>query len=112
VRFDELDSARARELFDSFVKAWNRGKLAPHLYKGLHRAQVAPGALSTHKWKFRLDGAEAAALQEAREEVMDSSETRDAALLAAKPDERRGGRDGDRPGDRDRDRDRDYRERR
>ncbi|KAK8971410.1 hypothetical protein KSP40_PGU014912 [Platanthera guangdongensis] len=46
--FSDLSSEAARDLFSSFVKAWNRHKLQPQYYKG-----IAGAPRTAHNWKIK-----------------------------------------------------------
>ncbi|KAJ4965584.1 hypothetical protein NE237_017433 [Protea cynaroides] len=48
--FSDLSSDAARELFQRFVKDWNRQKLASQYYEG-----IASGPRSRHDWKITLE---------------------------------------------------------
>ncbi|KAM7250118.1 hypothetical protein ACFE04_022001 [Oxalis oulophora] len=48
VFFSELSSESAREMFSSFMKAWNRKKLESRYYEG-----IVSGPRSSHNWKIK-----------------------------------------------------------
>lgn len=50
IYFSDLTSEKAREIFISFVKEWNKGNLQPHYYKG-----ISTGPRTAHKWEIKHD---------------------------------------------------------
>lgn len=48
VFFSDLSSESAREMFSSFVKAWNNQTLESRYYEG-----IVTGPRSAHKWKIK-----------------------------------------------------------
>lgn len=47
--FSDLSSESARDLFEKFVKTWNKGKLPSQYYEGITR-----GPRSAHKWNIKV----------------------------------------------------------
>ncbi|XP_042395713.1 style cell-cycle inhibitor 1-A-like [Zingiber officinale] len=50
IYFSDLTSDKAREIFISFVKEWNKGNLQPQYYKG-----ISTGPRTAHNWKIKHD---------------------------------------------------------
>ncbi|WOL03369.1 hypothetical protein Cni_G12089 [Canna indica] len=48
--FSDLSSDAARELFSTFVKAWNSQNLQPQYYEG-----ITTGPRTAHNWKIKRD---------------------------------------------------------
>ncbi|KAG0471524.1 hypothetical protein HPP92_016070 [Vanilla planifolia] len=48
IYFSDLSSEAARELFSSFIKAWNSHKLQPRYYEG-----IASAPRTSHNWKIK-----------------------------------------------------------
>uniref|UniRef100_A0A0D9VCP2 Uncharacterized protein n=1 Tax=Leersia perrieri TaxID=77586 RepID=A0A0D9VCP2_9ORYZ len=46
--FSDLSSESARELFEKFVKTWNKGKLPSQYYEG-----ISSGPRSAHRWNIK-----------------------------------------------------------
>uniref|UniRef100_A0A0D3GI94 Uncharacterized protein n=1 Tax=Oryza barthii TaxID=65489 RepID=A0A0D3GI94_9ORYZ len=46
--FSDLSSESARDLFEKFVKTWNKGKLPSQYYEGITR-----GPRSAHRWNIK-----------------------------------------------------------
>ncbi|KAH0453570.1 hypothetical protein IEQ34_017894 [Dendrobium chrysotoxum] len=50
IYFSDLSSEAARDLFSSFIKAWNKQKLQPWYYEG-----IASAPRTAHNWKIKHD---------------------------------------------------------
>ncbi|CAN0165894.1 unnamed protein product [Scytosiphon promiscuus] len=75
--FEDLTSEESHELFEKFVKDWNRGKLDPHFYEGrLPEDLVARTKKTQHKWGFvnRLTERDQMQLELANDSVHSSTE--------------------------------------
>ena len=47
--FSDLSLESARDLFEKFVKTWNKGKLPSQYYEGITR-----GPRSAHRWNIKV----------------------------------------------------------
>eukprot|EP00904_Undaria_pinnatifida_P004485 jgi/Undpi1/14037/HiC_scaffold_9.g03688.m1 len=75
--FEDLTSTESHELFEKFVKDWNRGKLDPMFYEGrLPEELVARTRKTQHKWGFvnKLSGRDQLQLELANDSVHSSTE--------------------------------------
>ncbi|CAM9441771.1 unnamed protein product [Ectocarpus sp. 12 AP-2014] len=75
--FEDLTSDESHELFDKFIKDWNRGKLDPHFYEGrLPDELIARTKKTQHKWGFvnRLSDRDQMQLELANDSVHSSTE--------------------------------------
>lgn len=47
-----LNTDKARAMFSSFVKAWNKGKLNARYYDGIEPTSISSTSRSDHRWSF------------------------------------------------------------
>ena len=52
LHLDELESDKARKLFDNFCSEWNDGRLPAVYYKGVDSSALSGDVLTRHKWGF------------------------------------------------------------
>eukprot|EP00301_Raphidiophrys_heterophryoidea_P004769 c12048_g1_i3.p1 GENE.c12048_g1_i3~~c12048_g1_i3.p1 ORF type:complete len:566 (-),score=105.06 c12048_g1_i3:454-2073(-) len=67
--FDKLSKSRAKKYFKKFIKKWNKGKLDIKFYKGIHSTQLEGALKSSHKWNFKMSGADKMNLDLTRDAV-------------------------------------------
>jgi hypothetical protein len=62
-----LKTDEARAIFSSFVRAWNKGKLASRFYAGIEPTSIAASSRNEHRWSFQ--GVDKTQLASIRDEV-------------------------------------------
>jgi len=68
---NELQTEKAKELFNKFAKKWNKDKLDELYYKGIDHLTLSAASRTSHKWKFakKLNDSEKFSLETMRDNV-------------------------------------------
>ncbi|KNC82384.1 hypothetical protein SARC_05335 [Sphaeroforma arctica JP610] len=68
IKFDDLDSRKAKKKFRTFVEDFNDGYLDKKYYDGVHNNQVQTSSRTSHKWGFAKK-VDKQAMTELRDEI-------------------------------------------